>query len=224
MGEEDKYNDKVQPNGGNEYEEGELIDDNHGLKRHLSNRKIMLIAIGGSIGTALFVSIGGALNSGGPGSLLLAYGMYSCVLALVNNAMAEMCVYMPVNASFIRHAAAWVDDAWGYMAGWNFFLYEAILIPFEISALNLVLKFWSNDIPAGAICAACIVTYGYCALCRFALTSDFFCPSLPKRTFPFPPNASHTNAHAPMRIVSSTLLPSDITARLSSGCRGASCY
>ena len=45
------------------------------------------------------------------------------------------------------------------MAGWNFFLYEAILIPFEISALNVVLTFWSDNIPLAAICAACIVAY-----------------------------------------------------------------
>jgi yeast amino acid transporter len=140
---------------------GELLNDNHGLKRHLSNRKIQMIAIGGSIGTAMFVSIGSALTTGGPASLLIAYTLYSCVLALVNNAMAEMAIYMPVNASFIRHASVWVDDAWGFMAGWNFFFYEAILIPFEISALNLILKFWSDSIPVGAICAACIVSYGY---------------------------------------------------------------
>jgi amino acid transporter len=146
---------------------GEMINDNHGLKRHLSNRKVQMIAIGGAIGTAMFVSIGGALNTGGPAGLLLAYGLYSCVIALVNNSMAEMAIYMPVNASFIRHASVWVDDAWGFMAGWNFFLYEAILIPFEISALNLVIRFWSDSVPVGAICAACIVTYGYITPPRF---------------------------------------------------------
>ncbi|QGA16060.1 hypothetical protein EYB26_003727 [Talaromyces marneffei] len=149
---------------------GEMISDNHGLKRHLSNRKIQMIAIGGSIGTAMFVSIGGALNTGGPAGLLLAYGLYSCVIALVNNSMAEMAIYMPVNASFIRHASVWVDDAWGFMAGWNFFLYEAILIPFEISALNLVIRFWSDSVPVGAICAACIVTYGWYGEAEFWLS------------------------------------------------------
>jgi amino acid transporter len=47
----------------------------------------------------------------------------------------------------------------GFWAGWNFFLYEAILIPFEISALNLVLKYWSDDIPVAAVVAVCIVLY-----------------------------------------------------------------
>lgn len=54
----------------------------------------------------------------------------------------------------------WVDEAFGFMLGWNFFLYEACLIPWEISALELILGFWSEDIPLGAICAACIVAYG----------------------------------------------------------------
>ena len=46
------------------------------------------------------------------------------------------------------------------MAGWNFFLYEAILIPWEISAMNLVLTFWSDKIPIAAVCAACVILYG----------------------------------------------------------------
>lgn len=70
------------------------------LKRNLGNRQIQLIAIGGSIGTALFVSIGSGLMDGGPGSLLIAYTLYSCLLALVNNCMAEMAVYMPISGQF----------------------------------------------------------------------------------------------------------------------------
>lgn len=67
------------------------------LQRKLGNRQIQLIAIGGSIGTALFVSIGSGLMDGGPGSLLIAFVSYSCLLALVNNCMAEMTVYMPIS-------------------------------------------------------------------------------------------------------------------------------
>ncbi|KAL5330298.1 hypothetical protein ACEPPN_003824 [Leptodophora sp. 'Broadleaf-Isolate-01'] len=67
---------------------------------------------------------------------------------------------MPVSASFIRHAGHWVDDAFGFMAGWNFFFYEAILVSFEIVALNLVLTFWRDDIPVAAVFCGCIVAYG----------------------------------------------------------------
>lgn len=122
--------------------EAEVHDNRDQLQRHLSNRQIQLIAIGGSIGTALFVSINSGLYHGGPGSLLIAYLMYSIMLGLVNNCVAEMTTYMPVSGGFIRLAGKWVDEAFGFMAGWNFFLYEALLIPFEISALNLVLSYW----------------------------------------------------------------------------------
>jgi amino acid transporter len=89
-------------NNGDDIQQGTVTDNSDDLQRHLGNRQIQLIAIGGSIGTALFVSIGGALNKGGPLGLLLAYAGYSCVIALVNNAMAEMATYMPVSGGFIR--------------------------------------------------------------------------------------------------------------------------
>lgn len=141
----------------------EFIENADGLQRRLNNRQIQLIAIGGSIGTALFVSIGSGLSTAGPASLFLAYTLYSMVLGLVNNSLAEMTVLMPVSGGFIRLAGHWVDDALGFMAGWNFFLYEALLIPFEITALNLVISFWDENItkpgPTAGICAAVIVCY-----------------------------------------------------------------
>jgi amino acid transporter len=142
---------------------GHLGDNSDDLHRRLNNRQIQLIAIGGSIGTALFVSIGNGLIAGGPGSLFLAYTLYSLILGMVNNSIAEMTVYMPVAGGFVRLSGHWVDDALGFMVGWNFFLYEALLIPFEISALNLVMSYWSDKItdpgPTAAICIGCIIAY-----------------------------------------------------------------
>ncbi|KAI1450059.1 amino acid permease/ SLC12A domain-containing protein [Annulohypoxylon stygium] len=137
----------------------ETTADNDQLKRHLGNRQIQLIAIGGSIGTAVFVSISSGLVAGGPGSLFIAYSIYSSVMSLVNNSMAEMAVFQPVTGGFIRMASKWVDESLGFMTGWNFFLYEAILIPFEISALTLVLSYWRDDIPVAAVIAVCIFLY-----------------------------------------------------------------
>ncbi|KAG9258473.1 amino acid permease/ SLC12A domain-containing protein [Emericellopsis atlantica] len=139
-------------------------DNSDGLQRRLNNRQIQLIAIGGTIGTGLFISIGAGLAKGGPGSLLVCYILYASVVALVNNSIAEMTTYMPVSGGFIRLAGNWVDDALGFMVGWNFFLYEALLIPFEVVALNLVLSFWNEKVtepgPTAGICAAIIISYG----------------------------------------------------------------
>lgn len=152
------------PNNGekayDDVQHGETRDNADELQRHLGNRQIQLIAIGGSIGTALFVSIGGALNKAGPGSLFMAYTFYSLVMGMVNNSIAEMSIYMPVSGGFIRLAGHWVDEALGFAAGWNFFLYEALLIPFEITALHTVLSFWRDDIPVWGVAIAVIILYG----------------------------------------------------------------
>jgi amino acid transporter len=94
-----------------------------GLHRQLSNRQIQWIAIGGSIGTALFVSIAWGLVEGGPGSLFIAFTIYCAILALANNCMAEMTVFMPVVGGWVRMGSKWVDESYGFMAGWNFFVW-----------------------------------------------------------------------------------------------------
>ncbi|CAH0030854.1 unnamed protein product, partial [Clonostachys rhizophaga] len=153
------------------------------LNRRLGNRQIQLIAAGGSIGTALFINIGSALAKGGPGSLLLAFTLYTMILALVNNSAAEMNTYMPVAGGFIRHAGYWVDDALGFVAGWNFFLFEAFLIPFEISALTFVMSFWTEAAtqpgPTAGIYAAVILIYGVlnCLAVKFYGEVEFWLSS-----------------------------------------------
>lgn len=141
-------------------QDGEIAENADNLHRRLDNRQIQLIAIGGSIGTAVFVSIGSGLERGGPGSLFLAYLIYSCFMGLVNNCTAEMITLFPVSGGFVRLAGHFVDEAFGFMAGWNFFLYEALIIPFEVTALTTVIGFWSDNIPAYAIPIGCIVLYG----------------------------------------------------------------
>jgi amino acid transporter len=101
-------------------EDGVVIENIDGLQRRLGARQIQMIAIGGSIGTALFVSIGSGLVQGGPGSLLIAFTLYCIFLATVNNCMAEMAIFMPVSGSFVRMGSKWVDEAFGFMLGvWN---------------------------------------------------------------------------------------------------------
>lgn len=121
--------DAMEPNSTNlkekdvqDIQDGPTGDNADNLQRHLGNRQIQLIAIGGSIGTALFVSIGTGLYNGGPGSLFLAFTIQSSVLAMVNNCLAEMNTAYPVSGGFIRLAGKWVDDALGFMIGWNFLL------------------------------------------------------------------------------------------------------
>lgn len=74
--------------------------------------------------------------------------------------MAEMVTYLPISSPFIRFASRFVDEAFGVAAGYNFFIFEAALVPSEILACNIIIHFWSDAVPAGSITAITIVCYG----------------------------------------------------------------
>ncbi|KAE8369009.1 amino acid permease-domain-containing protein [Aspergillus caelatus] len=139
-------------------DQGSYVDSHH-LLRRLNNRQIQLIAIGGSIGTGLFVTIGSGLHAAGPAGLLLAFIFYCFFVALVNNGMAEMITQYPVAGGFIRLAGHFVGDAFGFMAGWNYFIYEALVIPFEIGSMAIMIQHWNEDAPIWAVCLGCIILY-----------------------------------------------------------------
>jgi len=72
--------------------------------------------------------------------------------------MAEMVTYLPISSPFIRFAGRYADEAFGFAAGWNFFVFEAILVPFEMTACNVVIHFWSDAVPTGAVIAIVMVS------------------------------------------------------------------
>src|ERR1700761_449701 len=78
--------------------------------------------------------------------------------------MAEMVTYLPISSPFIRFAGRYVDEAFGMAAGYNFFVFEAALVPFEIVACNVIIHFWSDIIPAGGVIAIVIFLYAYVSL------------------------------------------------------------
>ncbi|KAJ0281730.1 hypothetical protein CBS470a_008129 [Colletotrichum nupharicola] len=118
--------------------------------RKLKSRHIQLIGIGGTIG----------LLNGGPASLFLAFSIWCTFILAVTLSMAEMVTYLPISSPFIRFAGRYVDEAFGFAAGWNFFVFEAALVPFEVVACNLIIHFWSDAVPAGGIIAIILVLYG----------------------------------------------------------------
>ncbi|RSL85865.1 hypothetical protein BHE90_005027 [Fusarium euwallaceae] len=127
--------------------------------RKLKSRHIQLIGIGGTIGTALYVQIGKGLLNGGPASLFLAFTIWCTFILAITLCMAEMVTYLPISSPFIRFAGRYVDEAFGFAAGWNFFIFEAALVPFEVVACNLIIHFWSDIVPTAAIIVIVLVLY-----------------------------------------------------------------
>lgn len=117
-----------------------------GLHRRLTNRHLQMIAIGGSIGTGLFIGSGSALATGGPGSVLIAFVIIGFMLYNVSMALGEISVIYPISGSFATLSSRFLDPAWGFAMGWNYALGWLTLIPLELTAAGLVIDYWITSI------------------------------------------------------------------------------
>ncbi|MEG0156330.1 MAG: amino acid permease [Anaerovoracaceae bacterium] len=115
------------------------------LQRTLKSRHTSMIAIGGAIGTGLFVAMGDSLSQAGPGGALVAYGAIGVMVYFLMTSLGEMATYMPVSGSFETYATKFVDPALGFALGWNYWYNWAITIAAELVAGAIVVKFWLPD-------------------------------------------------------------------------------
>ena len=119
---------------------------NH-VQRALKTRHISMISLGGSIGTGLFVASGLAISQAGPGGALLAYVGMGIMVYFLMTSLGEMATYMPVSGSFATYASKYVDPAFGFAMGWNYWFNWAITVAVDISTIALIMKFWLPNVP-----------------------------------------------------------------------------
>lgn len=112
------------------------------LKAGLKSRHMTMIALGGSIGTGLFLASGGAISSSGPGGAILAYAAIGIMVYFLMTSLGELASYIPESGSFGTYAARFVDPALGFALGWNYWYNWAITIAAELSAATLIIKYW----------------------------------------------------------------------------------
>ncbi|KAJ8058042.1 hypothetical protein OCU04_012903 [Sclerotinia nivalis] len=135
------------------------------LVRNLRGRHLQMLAIGGSIGTGLFVSSGAALATGGPASLLLAYILTGGMLFCTVQALGEMAVTFPIAGSFSTFATRFIDPAWGFATGWNYAIQCLIIMPVELMAAAITLKYWNLPIPTWASITIFLAAVAFISLC-----------------------------------------------------------
>ncbi|MBC1483308.1 amino acid permease [Listeria sp. FSL L7-1485] len=123
--------------------------ETHGeIRRDLKTRHLSMIAIGGSIGTGLFLASGNAIHTAGPGGALVAYIAIGIMVYFLMTSLGEMATYMPVSGSFSTYATRFVDPAFGFALGWNYWFNWAITLAVDISTAAIIVQFWLPNTPA----------------------------------------------------------------------------
>ncbi|KAI0801327.1 amino acid permease [Fomes fomentarius] len=127
------------------------------LKRQLKNRHIAMISIGGVIGTGLFLGSATALAAGGPIGLLLGYMVVGSVCYSVMISLGEMIAYLPLPGGHIRLAERYVDSAFSFTMGWNYWYNWTIILPAELSAAAVLINFWNQSVNNAVWISMCLV-------------------------------------------------------------------
>ncbi|MBF7144639.1 amino acid permease [Pseudomonas sp. LY10J] len=120
--------------------------DTGAFQRGLKNRHIQLIALGGAIGTGLFLGSAGVLKSAGP-SMILGYALCGFIAFLIMRQLGEMIVEEPVAGSFSHFAHRYWGGFAGFLSGWNCWLLYTLVGMSELTAVGKYIQYWWPEIP-----------------------------------------------------------------------------
>ncbi|KAM4067005.1 amino acid permease [Hirsutella rhossiliensis] len=147
------YNDDATPRYGAiespslEARDDSLMDPDSGVKRGLKNRHLSMMALAGIIGPGLLVGAGGALNSGGPASLLIGFGIIGLIAFAIMQSLGEVTTLFPGGGSFVSLAERMVDKSFSVAVGWNYFIIWATVLANEYNVICSILTYWAPSVP-----------------------------------------------------------------------------
>jgi AAT family amino acid transporter len=118
-----------------------------GLKRKLTSRQVSMIALGGAIGTGLFLGSALSVRAAGPG-VILSYAAGAAIAMLVMWTLAEMAVAHPVAGSFGVYAEIYLHPWAGFVMRYSYWLAQVVAIGSEIVAVSIYLKIWVPGVPS----------------------------------------------------------------------------
>ncbi|CUM49078.1 unnamed protein product [Debaryomyces tyrocola] len=120
------------------------------VKRELKARHISMIALGGTIGTGLFISTGGILRDAGPVNSLISFLFMTSLAFSVTQSLGEMATYIPLSGSFNQFATRWCSPALGAANGYSYWFSWAITFALEISVVGQIIEYWTFAVPLAA--------------------------------------------------------------------------
>ncbi|TDR76681.1 amino acid permease [Paludibacterium purpuratum] len=135
-----------------------MSDNSHGgeLKRELKNRHIQLIALGGAVGTGLFLGSASVLKAAGP-SMILGYAIAGFIAFLIMRQLGEMIAEEPVAGSFSHFAYRYWGGFAGFLSGWSYWLLYILVSMAELTAVGAYVQYWWPQVPTWATALACFV-------------------------------------------------------------------
>ena len=122
--------------------------ENHEMRRSLKTRHLSMIALGGSIGTGFLIASGSAIATAGPGGALVVYTLMGIMVYFLMTSLGEMATFSPTTGSFVTYSADYVDPAFGFAMGWNYWFNWTITITVDAVSCGVVMNFWFPHLPS----------------------------------------------------------------------------
>lgn len=123
------------------------MSQTNSVQRNLKTRHVTMIALGGCIGTGLFMTSGSTISKAGPGGGLVAYIAMGLMVYFLMTSLGELATNLPVSGSFATYNARYVDPALGFAMGWNYWFNWAITVAVDISTAALLIQYWLPKFP-----------------------------------------------------------------------------
>ncbi|NKK56241.1 L-asparagine permease [Rhizobium leguminosarum bv. viciae] len=138
-----------------------LESHEEGYHKTLGNRQVQMIAIGGAIGTGLFLGAGARLQVAGP-SLAIVYLVCGAFSFLILRALGELVLHRPSSGSFVSYAREFLGERASFVAGWMYFLNWAMTGIVDITAVALYMHYWNAfaDFPQWVSALAALLIVG----------------------------------------------------------------
>ncbi|OAP57117.1 hypothetical protein AYL99_07854 [Fonsecaea erecta] len=127
------------------------------VHRGLKARHLQFIALGGTIGTGLFLGIGSAFAKSGPASVVLGFSFTGVAVYCMMLCLTEMTTWLPLPGAIPQYCSRYTDPAMGFAVGWNNWILCALGLAAEISAAAVLVQFWNDEINPAAWISIIIV-------------------------------------------------------------------
>jgi L-asparagine permease len=138
-----------------------LQSHEEGYAKGLKPRQVQMIAIGGAIGTGLFLGAGGRLQHAGP-ALALVYLVCGLFSFLILRALGELVMHRPTSGSFVSYAREFLGERGSFVAGWMYYLNWAMTGIVDITAVALYMRYWGTfvNVPQWVFALVALVLVG----------------------------------------------------------------